>query len=159
MRIRVWDVLAILLLLAAIGVAVVYAEIYSDPSTSLNPFPPPTLPALLVLPTATNTPFLLPPTWTPAGTRSNGSTSTLAPSSTPMPSSTIYILPSDTITFTPTDTPTMTVTPSSTPSETFTPTASDTPTKTFTHVPSRTPTRTATPTPTPSETGVPSSTP
>jgi hypothetical protein len=118
MRIRVWDVLAILLLLATVVAIVVFATIFADPTTSLNPFPPPTMPALLVLPTATNTPHVLPPTWTPAATQAVTPTDTLAPSSTPIPSATLFVMPFPTITFTPSVTPTETLTPTDTVSPT-----------------------------------------
>jgi len=144
MRIRVWDVLAVLLLLATIGVVVVFATIFTDPSSNLNPFPPPTLPAVLVLPTATNTPYRIATTWTPVGTvKEEVLTGTLAPSSTPVPSGTLYVIPSPTDTLTPTETLT------STPMATNTLTPSLTPTLTYTFTPSRTFTRTSTSTQTP----------
>lgn len=44
----------------------IMASIFLNPHSRLNPFPPPTLPALLVMPSSTPTPVqVLPPTWTP----------------------------------------------------------------------------------------------
>ncbi len=74
---RVWNFLSILLL-AVIGfVALWFGLIYMNPQAAFNPYPPPTMPAQIVLPTATQTPMSLPPTWTPTATQ------TLFPTSTP----------------------------------------------------------------------------
>lgn len=144
MQIRLWDVLAVIVLLATIVVGVVFAMIYSDPSSSLNPFPPPTLPALLVLPSASVTPYRMPATWTPVPGTVAGVTDTLAPSSTMQPSSTGFVLPSSTDTSTPTATSTLTSTATSTPTITLTPSPTEIPTNTFTPRPSATRTSTAT---------------
>ena len=128
MKLQIWDILAIVLLLATLAVGVVVFQIYADPYGSLNPFPPPTLPSMLVLPTYTKTPLRLPSTWTP--TLAAGETrGAFLPTSTPMPTSTGFVLP------------------------TYTPTASDTPTPTNTRTVTRTATRTPiTPTKTPNYT-------
>jgi hypothetical protein len=62
----VWNVLTILILVSILCVISVYLLIFINPSSSLNPFPPPTLYPSLAAPTATVTPrFTLVPTWTP----------------------------------------------------------------------------------------------
>ncbi len=65
MKISFWDVLSSLLIIATIAVILVVGIIFVNPNTSLNPFPYPTMPQLLSIPTSTATPVLLPPTWTP----------------------------------------------------------------------------------------------
>src|SRR3989304_9948692 len=58
--------LTILVLLATVCVAGLFLTIYFNPASGFNPFPPPTLPVVISLPTLTPTPRnLLPPTWTP----------------------------------------------------------------------------------------------
>ena len=59
-----WNVLAILVLMAIAGTGVVYAQIFIDPQSPFNPFPPPTLPATLAIPSWTPTYRQLPATWT-----------------------------------------------------------------------------------------------
>jgi len=147
MKLQFWDVLAIIFLLAAIFAGVVFGMIYADPYSSLNPFPPPTLPALLVLPTSTLTPqYRIPATWTATLRPGVGITDTLRPSSTPLPTSTGFIVPTATNTATPTRTPTRTFTVTRTPTKTQIPTLTFTPqppTQTMTPVPpSETPTET-----------------
>lgn len=103
MKLQIWDILAIVLLVATLAVGVIIFSVYADPYGSLNPFPPPTLPSMLVLPTFTNTPLRLPPTWTP--TLAPGETRSFLPTSTPLPTSTGFVLPSYTPTATDTPTP------------------------------------------------------
>jgi len=77
-----------------IVVTLLFAILFTNPQSSLNPLPPNTIPALVLVDTPSSTPKLvLPPTWTPT------------------------ILPTDTPTLTPlpTDTPTPTVENSPTP--------------------------------------------
>ena len=64
----VWNLLSIIALLAIVGVLALVMSIYQNPESSVNPFPPPTMPAALVLPSATPTQRVLPPTWTPTPT-------------------------------------------------------------------------------------------
>jgi hypothetical protein len=75
----VWNVFSILLLVGMAMSALGFTNIFFDPYSSLNPFPPPTMPAVLELPTATPTLRQLPPTWTPTATATR--TPTLAPPS------------------------------------------------------------------------------
>lgn len=129
MKLQLWDILAIILLVATLAVGVVVFQIYADPYGGLNPFPPPTLPSMLVLPTLTNTPKRLPATWTPTLSAAEVQ-GTIRPSSTPLFTVTGFVLPS------------------------YTPTASNTPTPTNTRTITRTPTRTPVPpTQTPDMTG------
>ena len=114
----IWDVFSILSLVGLCGVGIILILIFANPVSALNPFPPPTLPALIVLPSHTPTPLGMPPTWTPVGNKMN-SIERVA-TQTPVPSATIYVLPSFT--------PTFTFTPS--PTETEVPTETDVPTNT-----------------------------
>lgn len=88
---RVWNILTVIILVALFCVLSYFILIFLDPSSSLNPFPPPTLnPALYTL-TPTVTPrFTLVPTWTPTNipttpTETPVPTNTLVPSDTPLP--------------------------------------------------------------------------
>jgi hypothetical protein len=60
-----WNWFSILVLLGAAGAVFVFYLIYQNPQSVFNPYPPPTMPAALALPTATETPPSLPATWTP----------------------------------------------------------------------------------------------
>lgn len=61
-----WNVLTILVLLSATCLAAIFLTIFINPQSGLNPFPPATLPALVLTDTPTTTPrAILPPTWTP----------------------------------------------------------------------------------------------
>lgn len=61
----VWNTLTALMLIGALALLGVVLIIFSNPYISLNPYPPPTMPVLVVLSTSTPTPVRLPPTWTP----------------------------------------------------------------------------------------------
>jgi len=74
-----WNLLTIVMLAAVFVIIALTMFIYQDPQNGLNPFPPPTMPALIQLPTATATSLSLPPTWTPEVTE------------TPTPSPTVAI--------------------------------------------------------------------
>lgn len=76
-----WNFLSLLLLLGMLAVIGVGVLIYMQPYTALNPYPPPTLPALIVLPSDTPVPsaipsqapsMLIPVTDTPAPTLTPG---------------------------------------------------------------------------------------
>jgi hypothetical protein len=100
-----WNVLTGLVLLTAICLMSVFAVIFVNPDTPLNPFPPPTLPAVLLFPTNTPPPLIvLPPTWTPTPTAEPTMTFTPAPTHTPTSTPTLLVLPS------PTETPSLTPT-------------------------------------------------
>ena len=131
MKFSVWDALSILALMGLCVVGIIVLTIFTNPASAFNPFPPPTLPASIVLPSDTPTAVFMPPTWTPVG-QSSSSNEKVA-SQTPLPTSTGFVLPSFTPTFTNTPTPTNT--------KTLTPTViTDTPQPTSTHKPTRTPT-------------------
>jgi hypothetical protein len=83
----VLTVISVIALIGVVCVGVVFLVIFFNPQSSINPFPPPTLPALAQFPTSTPTPQnVLPPTWTLEPTA--------VPSDTPQPSPTQ--LPTDT---------------------------------------------------------------
>ncbi len=97
----IWSILTVFTLLATVCVVGIFLTIYTNPSSSINLFPPPTMPPPARLPTETPTDIVyeLPPTWTPTFT--------------PVPSATWTPLPSATLPDTPTP---ITVTPSPTSS-------------------------------------------
>jgi hypothetical protein len=89
----IWNVLTILVLVSAVCLAGGFLIIFLNPNSSLNPFPPPLLPDVLAMPTASPTPrSVLPPTWTPAPTLEPTATFTPRPSSTPLPTETPFSL-------------------------------------------------------------------
>jgi hypothetical protein len=51
-----WDVLTLLVVLATAAIGIIYLLIFTNPTASYNPFPPPTMPAALVIPTTTPAP-------------------------------------------------------------------------------------------------------
>jgi hypothetical protein len=80
----VWNVLTILLLVSLACVVSLFSIIYTDPTSILNPFPPPTLNPALATATITVTPrFTLVPSWTPTNAQPLV-TDTPEPSYTPM---------------------------------------------------------------------------
>jgi hypothetical protein len=87
-----WSILTILILLIAVCIAAGFLVVFTNPYSSLNPFPPPTLLARAELPTSTptNEVIPLPPTWTatsspvPIPTDTPTPTSTLPPTPTPI---------------------------------------------------------------------------
>jgi hypothetical protein len=93
MKLSVWDILAVLVLLAILCLVGSGSIIFFNPYSTLNPFPPPTEPVLITIPTATLVGKTLPPTWTPFVL----DTVTPRPTWTMVPTSTIISLP----TFTP----------------------------------------------------------
>ena len=60
-----WNFLTVCTVFATIALIALLMMVFSNPYISLNPFPPPTMPALVFYPTNTSTPVMLPPTWTP----------------------------------------------------------------------------------------------
>lgn len=70
--------LTIVLLLGIIAAIALTVLIFQNPQAVYNPFPPPTLPAAIVLPSATPTVIALPPTWTPVVTETPAPTATVA---------------------------------------------------------------------------------
>jgi hypothetical protein len=129
MRNPVLNILTILSLLCLCGVSAFVLTIFVNPDSALNPFPPPTEPAALVLPTDTPTVQSMPPTWTPQSATSAATIIPLAPSATPLFTPTTFTLPTYTPTATPTETPTETPLPTDT-EEPPEPTSPPAPTKT-----------------------------
>ncbi|MBI9049462.1 MAG: hypothetical protein JEZ00_08580 [Anaerolineaceae bacterium] len=107
MKSSFWDVLSVLGLLSTCAVAAVMFMIFTNPTSSLNMFPPPTEIPQVIIPSSTATLLKLPPTWT--STPDFQATSTLAATQTPNPSSTSFVLPTFTTTSTPSRTPTITL--------------------------------------------------
>ena len=63
MKIKFWDILASLVMLAGLGLAVIFINIFVNPNTFLNPFPPPTPVASLDVATLTPSQPSLPELW------------------------------------------------------------------------------------------------
>ncbi len=65
-----WNLLSFLLIAGMIIFVAVFVLIFQNPEASINPFPPPTMPATVVIPTATNPPTdaFIPPVTTQAAT-------------------------------------------------------------------------------------------
>jgi|GEM_PF-686612 len=182
MKIKIWDILSVFLLLLLLIIGGLVLQVYRNPYSMINPFPPPTAPAKLVIPTWTFTPQSMPATWTP--TPSEYEAYKIASTSTIMPSPTyniLYPVIRPTRTFTKTNPPatntpiyktatqtatkgTSTVTntpvntntpgPSPTPTQTGTATNTSTATSTATSTSTATPTATATETPVPQPTAI-----
>jgi hypothetical protein len=117
MRNGFWNLLTVLVFLAALVVILIFGYIFLFPDSFLNPLAPPALPTQLTLPTSTATLKQLPEINTPtqlAELPTDVNTSTPKPSSTPLPTFTSFVLPSATITPTPTNTTTSTPTASPT---------------------------------------------
>lgn len=123
MKLTIWDIMAMITIFAVVAVGILFILIFANPYTAVNPFPPPTLPPTLALPTLTHTPRSLPATWTPAPegseaqnpeTGASGAV-VLVATSTPQPTATSFTLPTFTPTLTFTKTP---VPPTVTPTRT-----------------------------------------
>jgi len=130
------NLLTLLILAGTAAISLYFLTLLVSPSIFINPFPPPTLPAISVLPspTATSTKSLFPtfpPTFTPtpkftdtpprptATFTPGGDATTIAPEITVTETVEVTAVPGDTETFTPTVT-------ESVPTDTPTPTPSDT---------------------------------
>jgi hypothetical protein len=92
--------LTLLILLATVGIGVAFAIVYINPQVPFNPYPPPTLPALLEFPTS-------PPTEEPTDTPTNTATATSEPEAT---ATTTAVVTATAVTSTP-ESPTETPTP------------------------------------------------
>jgi hypothetical protein len=66
----IWNILTILILMACIGLAGLFALIYNNPYIPFNPYKPQQLPQIVIVPTFTPTSNVLPfpATWTPTAT-------------------------------------------------------------------------------------------
>jgi len=79
----VWNILTVVVLLTTICAGLLFLLIFINPNVGFNPFPPPTLPVIMVLDTPTPTPkSILPPTWTPTATLVPTQTNTPEPTQT-----------------------------------------------------------------------------
>jgi hypothetical protein len=123
MKLTIWDILAMITLFAVVVIGILFLLIFANPYSAVNPFPPPTVPPTLALPSLTHTPRSLPATWTPtpggpevqAPVTVPSDNTGLVATSTPMPTATGFTLP----TFTPTLTFTITpIPPTVTPTRT-----------------------------------------
>jgi hypothetical protein len=159
MKDTIWNFLTVMTLLVTLLLGIVFLQIFNNPNSALNPFAPPALPELIVLPSPTATLRSLPQVWTntPAGGAAlpDEATPTLRPSSTPLPTLTDFRLFTWTPTATNTATPTNTFTPTLTPTQTLTPTVTMTPTETLTPTSTFSPTVTLDPNVVPTETFTP----
>lgn len=111
-----FNILTVLVILAALIICVFLGFIFINPNSILNPLPPLDLPHLVVIPTATWSPPQLPEIITesvPDVIVVTATQQVLLPSSTPLPTNTSFVLPTATNTLTPTAT--FTETPTVTP--------------------------------------------
>jgi hypothetical protein len=88
----IWNVLSILVVVAIVGLVVIFGSIFFNPYIGLNPFPPAPLPTELTYPTATITQLPFPATNTATITIQPNATETHLPTWTPIPSFTPFIL-------------------------------------------------------------------
>jgi hypothetical protein len=116
-----WNILTLFLLLGIVGMLGLFGLIYTNPFTSLNPFPPPKSESILIqntavmiadtiTPTITLTNTIFPPTWTPTLTFTPTFTLTVepyTPTSTATETQTATTLMTATETALPTDRPDM----------------------------------------------------
>jgi hypothetical protein len=89
MKISFWDLLTIVVLVGIAVVIIVVVAIFMNPDSGINPFPRPTLPPTIMVPSPTATLISLPPTWTPTPQIE----ATRRPTSTPIPTSTPFVVP------------------------------------------------------------------
>jgi hypothetical protein len=95
----IWNLMTGFVLFGVVLIGVLALVIFINPQTGINPFPPPTLPALASFPTVTPTArSILPPTWTPTATLEPTATNTPRPTSTSLVTETPVLLPETTIT-------------------------------------------------------------
>ena len=76
-----WNVLTTLVILSTFCLVGYFLVLFSNPQVAVNPYPPPTMPVLALLPSSTATQPSLPPTWTPTPRP----TQTTRPTQTPQP--------------------------------------------------------------------------
>jgi len=95
MKTSIWNILSLLLILGIVIIAGITFMLLADPASPLNPYPLPTMPPSIFIPSATETPLRLPPTWTPTGgVPQVGAEPTRRPTSTIIPTNTLFVLPS-----------------------------------------------------------------
>jgi hypothetical protein len=179
LKLSFWDIMASMVMLAGMALATIFINIFINPYSFLNPFPPPTPIATLNIPTMTPSQKALPELWTLTptlfgATDSPGTPTDTATNSTATASiaagtitGTAKVLSSSTATPTKSITPTITKTLTRTPNKTLTSyyvktavktatkTAVNTATKTAVNTSVNTATMTATKSPTSSDTTAP----
>jgi len=121
-----WNIATIVVLIGTLALGILFLNVFINPDSNLNPFPPRPAPTLLQFPTATITPLHLPATWTPSPTIQPSETPTPRPTYTLEPTFTPFYLTPLRGTPTQTEIPTITFTPTQT--EVVTPTTSPSPT-------------------------------
>jgi hypothetical protein len=106
----IWNLLTVVMLLATACVGYYYLNIFNDPHSLFNPFPPQVMPTLFETITSTITPIQLEPTWTYTPSLVPSPTRTRAATWTPLPemiTPTITDTPTDTLVPSPSATPTL----------------------------------------------------
>lgn len=103
MRLRRWitaflDLITVVFLAGTVAVIAFVVLLIDDPQSALNPYPPPTIPALAILPSLTPTAT---PSNTPPASLTPTPTPTLTPSITPTPSHTPTLTATNTVSPTP----------------------------------------------------------
>ncbi|MBS1249712.1 MAG: hypothetical protein MAG431_01294 [Chloroflexi bacterium] len=84
-----WNIFTVLMLVATVVMAFIFLGIFVNPQSGFNPFPPPTMPVLVLPATFTPTPQnVLPSTWTPLPSGTPLPTNTPLPTGTPTPTET-----------------------------------------------------------------------
>jgi hypothetical protein len=121
MKLSFWDILASMVLLAGLAMGTIFVNIFINPHTLINPFPPATPVATLVVPTLTASPLALPEVWTSTPeTPVSDVVKAINSSPTPTEIGTHFVLPTKTATRTRTASPTPTKSVTSTPNRTLT---------------------------------------
>ncbi len=116
MKLSFWDILASMIMLAGLAMATIFINIFANPYSFINPFPPPTPISTLDVPTLTPSLRSLPDLWT--ATPETPGVPSITPSlqtSTVTVTGTFLVLPTGTSTTTPTKSQTPTKTASITP--------------------------------------------
>jgi len=157
MKLSFWDIMASMVMLAGLALATIFINIFINPYSFINPFPPPTPIATLDVPTMTPSQRSLPELWTLTPTLFGATDAIGTPTITATGSTatgtvtgTVLVLPTSTATPTKSITPTITKTITRTPNRTLTSyyvkTAVKTATKTSTSSDTTPPTNPGTPT-------------
>src|SRR5512133_2054753 len=96
MKLSFWDILASMVMLGGLALATIFINIFINPYSFINPFPPPTPVASLQVPTLTPSQRALPDVWTPTvGTPENTPLpGTYQANGTPTVTGTKFVLPS-----------------------------------------------------------------
>lgn len=91
-RLLLWNILTIVVLVGVLCLGGYFLSILINPTSSLNPLPPRSLPTAMQFFTPTSTVAPQPATWTPSPTIQPSPTRTEAPTWTPFPSNTPFSL-------------------------------------------------------------------